>query len=342
VGAILVGVRLASQQDVAVEGAHDVGLAVSVLVLFLADADAGAEEALDLGAPVAVLIELLSLLEAVCGEVDHELVDPVSVFVLGLALLHPSSEECDAVEAPVTGRVGFAAGDGLAALVVGDDVDVSVAGRVLLEADPEVVLEEDRGVEASVLVRVLLLRGLRAVRVESRDDVGLAVSVLVELDGRRAAVEVGGPAIEIAVEVRVFFEAGGLVAVVVERGIGLAVGVAVVELETRPPVAEGDEAVLRAVAVGVLVLAGRSLPVLGEEGPDVDGPIEVRVALGAQGEAIFVVDELVVAAVLVGVCASLCELFGVVVEELARRAGAMSARPARPPRAVCRTRGKPI
>ena len=321
--AVLVRVGFALERRVAVEAGDDLRLAVAGLVLFLADALAAGEEALDLDLAVVVGVELLALLVALLVEVDRELGCAVAVLVPGLLALEPLLEEGHAVEATVAGGVGLASQHALAVLVEGHEVGLAVALRVLLEPELGVALVDQGRVELAVAGGVLQLGLLRAVRVELGPDLALAVEVLVELDPHRLAVLVEGPAVRIAVEVRVFFEATRQVAVVGQVRVRRPVAVLVVELERRLAVAEGDEAVLGAVRVRVLVLAGGGLPVLREEGPDVDAIVEVAVALGALGDAADVVDELVEATVLVRVRLLLGELLVVVVGELDRRAGRM-------------------
>ena len=248
----------------------------------------------------------------------------VSVLVAGLLALEAFLEEGHAVEAAVAGGVGFATQHALAVLVEGHEVGLAVPLGVLLEAKPLVAPEDQGRVVLAVAGAVLQLGLLRAIRVELGPNLPLAVEVLVELDAGRLPVLVRRPAIGIAVEVGVLFEASRLVAVVGEVRVGRAVAVLVIELKRGLAVAEGDEAILRAVRVRVLILPGGRLPVLGEEGPDVDAIVEVAVAFGPLGDTADVVDELVEATVLVGVGLLLGELFVVVVGELDRRTGRLS------------------
>ena len=108
-----------------------------------------------------------------------------------------------------------------------------------------------------------------------------------------------------------------------ERRVGLAVAVLVVELDARLPGAVGDPAVLLAVLVGVLVLARGSLAVRLEEDPRVDAAVVVGVAFRALGDALRVVDDFVEAAVRVGVLVALGDLLVLVVDQLDGRAAAL-------------------
>jgi hypothetical protein len=108
-----------------------------------------------------------------------------------------------------------------------------------------------------------------------------------------------------------------------ERRVGLAVAVLVVELDARLAGPVGDPAVLLPVLVGVLVLARGRLAVGLEVDPRVDAAFVVGVALGALGDAILVVDDFVEAAVRVGVLVALRDLLVLVVDQLDGRAPAL-------------------
>jgi hypothetical protein len=151
----------------------------------------------------------------------------------------------------------------------------------------------------------------------------VAVAVRVDLDEVDVTGLVGGPAIGLAVEVGVLFELRGLVALVLERRVGLAVAVLVVELEARLARAVRDPAVLLAVGVGVLVLTRRRLAVGLEVDPRVGAAVVVGVALGALGDAALVEHDLVEAAVRVRVLVALGDLLVLVVDQLDGRAAAL-------------------
>ncbi len=178
----------------------------------------------------------------------------------------------------------------------------------------------DRDIEASVGVGVLQLDLLGAVRIEFRPEVGAAVTAVVLFDHGGLAVRVADGPVRPAVEVDVLLPAHRHTGLEFDGGVGLPVEVVVIPLQLGNAGLEIDPLVGAAVGIGVAFL-GDGPGVRPEAHPGVEIAVVVGVLLGAGWLALAVVDELVVAAISVGVGLLLLELLFFVEEQYDRALG---------------------